>query len=109
MKSLWMLWVSILYSLITPSFFKLSTVVESRLRRKKSKGGTGVFQFAKTVEESVWEDEEQQKAIQVRLVQAKKNNRRYRHLVLTDFLFLNSINCLCWRNNPLQLRVSPVV
>ncbi|KAF5381221.1 hypothetical protein D9757_007846 [Collybiopsis confluens] len=42
-------------------------VVESGARRKKSRGGTGVFQFAKTVEESAWEDEEQQKAIQHQL------------------------------------------
>jgi len=42
-------------------------VVESGIRRKKSRGKTGVFQFAKTVEESVWEDEEQQKAIQHQL------------------------------------------
>ncbi|KAJ3813555.1 hypothetical protein EV368DRAFT_72115 [Lentinula lateritia] len=39
-------------------------VVESGARRKKSKGGTGVFQFAKTIEEGVWEDEEQKRAIQ---------------------------------------------
>ncbi|KAJ4481877.1 hypothetical protein J3R30DRAFT_2094562 [Lentinula aciculospora] len=42
-------------------------VVESAVRRKKSKGGAGVFQFAKTIEEGVWEDEEQQKAIQHQL------------------------------------------
>ncbi|KAJ3930954.1 MAG: hypothetical protein NXY57DRAFT_1009626, partial [Lentinula lateritia] len=39
-------------------------VVESGARRKKSKGGSGVFKFAKTIEEGVWEDEEQKKAIQ---------------------------------------------
>lgn len=43
----------------------LSLVVESGARRKKSKGGSGVFKFAKTIEEGVWEDEEQKKAIQV--------------------------------------------
>ncbi|KIK59268.1 hypothetical protein GYMLUDRAFT_85937 [Collybiopsis luxurians FD-317 M1] len=42
-------------------------VVESGARRKKSRGGTGVFQFARTVEEGAWEDEEQQKAIQHQL------------------------------------------
>ncbi|KAJ3999861.1 hypothetical protein F5050DRAFT_1709433 [Lentinula boryana] len=39
-------------------------VVESGARRKKPKGRNGVFQFAKTIEEGVWEDEEQKKAIQ---------------------------------------------
>ncbi|KAJ3864459.1 hypothetical protein EV359DRAFT_81422 [Lentinula novae-zelandiae] len=42
-------------------------VVESGARRKKSKGGSGVFKFAKTIEEGVWEDEEQKKAIQLQL------------------------------------------
>ncbi|KAF9462991.1 hypothetical protein BDZ94DRAFT_1298106 [Collybia nuda] len=39
-------------------------VVESRVRRKKSRGGIGVFQFAQTVEHDVWEDEQRQQAIQ---------------------------------------------
>ncbi|KAF8654619.1 hypothetical protein AX16_003530 [Volvariella volvacea WC 439] len=39
-------------------------VVESRERRKKSKGGLGVFQFAHTVEGGAWDDEKQQKVIQ---------------------------------------------
>ena len=38
-------------------------VVESRVRRKKSRG-VGVFQFAKTVEDGVWKDEESAKDIQ---------------------------------------------
>ncbi|KAJ3757310.1 hypothetical protein EV360DRAFT_95293 [Lentinula raphanica] len=42
-------------------------VVESGARRKKTKGQSGVFQFAKTVEEGVWEDAEQQKSIQHQL------------------------------------------
>jgi len=37
--------------------------VESRVRRKKSRG-VGVFQFAKTVEDGVWKDEESAKSIQ---------------------------------------------
>lgn len=44
----------------------MASVVESRVRRKKSRGGIGVFQFAQTVEHDVWEDERRQKAIQVR-------------------------------------------
>ncbi|RDB17900.1 RNA polymerase II nuclear localization protein IWR1 [Hypsizygus marmoreus] len=39
-------------------------VVESRVRRKKSRGGIGMFQFAKTVENDVWQDEKQAKDIQ---------------------------------------------
>ncbi|KAJ3785563.1 hypothetical protein GGU10DRAFT_427893 [Lentinula aff. detonsa] len=42
-------------------------VVESGARRKKPKGRNGVFQFARTIEEGVWEDEEQKKAIQHQL------------------------------------------
>ena len=42
-------------------------VVESIIRRKKSKGGVGVFQYAQTVENSVWDDEKSQKDIQVRI------------------------------------------
>ncbi|KAJ6620737.1 hypothetical protein B0H10DRAFT_2020339 [Mycena sp. CBHHK59/15] len=38
-------------------------VVESR-RRKKSRGGIGVFQFAQTVEHDAWEDEKRQRDIQ---------------------------------------------
>lgn len=45
--------------------FPLPPVVESRVRRKKSRGGIGVFQFAQTVENDAWEDEKRQKVIQV--------------------------------------------
>ncbi|KAF8195510.1 hypothetical protein BJ912DRAFT_923745 [Pholiota molesta] len=38
-------------------------VVESRIRRKKSRGGVGVFQYAQTVEDSAWDDATQ-KSIQ---------------------------------------------
>ena len=47
----------------------MTTVVESRVRRKKSRG-VGVFQFAKTVEDGVWKDEKWAKDIQVRLKSA---------------------------------------
>jgi hypothetical protein len=39
-------------------------VVESRVRRKKSKGGRDVFQFVRTVEETVWEDKQLQETLQ---------------------------------------------
>ncbi|KDR82625.1 hypothetical protein GALMADRAFT_238041 [Galerina marginata CBS 339.88] len=39
-------------------------VIESRVRRKKSRGGIGLFQYAQTVENDVWEDENRQKDIQ---------------------------------------------
>lgn len=39
-------------------------VVESRVRRKKSKGGCDVFQFVQTVEETVWEDKQLQETLQ---------------------------------------------
>ncbi|KAF8895310.1 hypothetical protein BD779DRAFT_1498770 [Infundibulicybe gibba] len=39
-------------------------VIESRVRRKKSRGGMGVFQFAQTVEHDAWQDEGRQKDIQ---------------------------------------------
>jgi hypothetical protein len=42
------------------------SVVESRVRRKKAKGGRDVFQFIQTVEETVWEDKKLQETLQVR-------------------------------------------
>ncbi|PSS37029.1 hypothetical protein PHLCEN_2v1068 [Hermanssonia centrifuga] len=51
------------------------TVVESRPRRKKSKGGLNVFQFAETVEHSAWDDERQKQDLESRistLARAKK-------------------------------------
>ncbi|THG97934.1 hypothetical protein EW026_g4175 [Hermanssonia centrifuga] len=50
-------------------------VVESRPRRKKSKGGLNVFQFAETVEHSAWDDERQKQDLESRistLARAKK-------------------------------------
>ncbi|KAF8909012.1 hypothetical protein CPB84DRAFT_1813251 [Gymnopilus junonius] len=41
-------------------------VVESRVRRKKSRGGVGMFQYAQTVENDAWDDAQRQKNIQVR-------------------------------------------
>lgn len=43
------------------------SVVDPGDRRKKSKGGTGIFQFAETVEEKAWTDEQEKKALQVRV------------------------------------------
>ena len=40
-------------------------VVDSRVRRKKSRGGVGVFQYAQTVEDDAWDDVQRQKDIQV--------------------------------------------
>ena len=45
------------------SFFLI--VVDSRVRRKKSRGGVGVFQYAQTVESDAWDDVQRQKDIQV--------------------------------------------
>jgi len=39
-------------------------VVESAVRRKKSRAGMDIFQFAQTVEDATWKDELRQKAIQ---------------------------------------------
>ncbi|PPQ67988.1 hypothetical protein CVT25_000468 [Psilocybe cyanescens] len=39
-------------------------VVESRVRRKKSRGGIGVFQYAQTVENDAWDDANRKKDIQ---------------------------------------------
>jgi hypothetical protein len=38
-------------------------VVDSRVRRKKSRGGAGVFRYAQTVENDVWDDVQRQKDI----------------------------------------------
>ncbi|KAF5355272.1 hypothetical protein D9758_006062 [Tetrapyrgos nigripes] len=42
-------------------------VIESGARRKKSRPSAGIFQFAQTIEEGVWEDGVQQKLIQDQL------------------------------------------
>ncbi|KAF8636003.1 hypothetical protein AX15_000164 [Amanita polypyramis BW_CC] len=39
-------------------------VVESRVRKKKTRGGLEVFQFAQTVEDEAWKDESQKRVIQ---------------------------------------------
>ncbi|KAG1880718.1 hypothetical protein C8R48DRAFT_172108 [Suillus tomentosus] len=39
-------------------------VVESRVRKKRSKGGRDVFQFVQTVEKTVWEDKKLQETLQ---------------------------------------------
>lgn len=50
---------------VTDSRFDRALVVESRARRKKSRGGVGIFQFAQTVEQDAWEDEQRRKDLQV--------------------------------------------
>lgn len=40
-------------------------VVESGARKKKSRGGLNIFQFAQTVEHDAWEDEQRRQALQV--------------------------------------------
>ncbi|KAI0685016.1 hypothetical protein BC835DRAFT_1386570 [Cytidiella melzeri] len=42
-------------------------VVEGRSRRKKTKGGMSVFQFAETVEQTAWQDERQKEDLQSRI------------------------------------------
>ncbi|KAI0643013.1 hypothetical protein C8Q79DRAFT_981200 [Trametes meyenii] len=42
-------------------------VVDSAPRRKRSRGGLNVFQYAGTVESETWNDEQQQKALEERL------------------------------------------
>jgi len=44
-------------------------VVDSRVRRKKSRGGVGVFQYAQTVENDAWDDVQRQKDIQAKISQ----------------------------------------
>jgi len=44
-------------------------VVDSRVRRKKSRGGVGVFQYAQTVENDAWDDVQRQKDIQAKITQ----------------------------------------
>jgi hypothetical protein len=43
----------------------MTLVVESRARRKKSRGGHDVFQYVQTVEETIWEDKKLQETLQV--------------------------------------------
>ncbi|KAG2034873.1 hypothetical protein BDR03DRAFT_1001347 [Suillus americanus] len=49
-------------------------VVESRVRRKKSKGGRDVFQFVRTVEETVWEDKQLQETLQNQISKLSQNH-----------------------------------
>ncbi|TFY72883.1 hypothetical protein EVG20_g151 [Dentipellis fragilis] len=42
-------------------------VVQSRIRRKKSRGGMNVFQFAETLEQDAWDDERATKELQDRI------------------------------------------
>ncbi|KAG1743235.1 uncharacterized protein EDB91DRAFT_236327 [Suillus paluster] len=49
-------------------------VVESRVRRKKSKGGRDVFQFVQTVEETVWEDKQLQVTLQNQISKLSQNH-----------------------------------
>ncbi|KAH0832230.1 hypothetical protein J3R83DRAFT_13201 [Lanmaoa asiatica] len=54
-------------------------VVESRLRRKKTRGGVDVFQFAQTVEPDAWEDSELRQNLQSqisRLTQDSNENTK---------------------------------
>lgn len=46
----------------------VTLVVESRVRKKRSKGGRDVFQFVQTVEKTVWEDKQLQETLQVSYV-----------------------------------------
>ncbi|EDR13317.1 uncharacterized protein LACBIDRAFT_309045 [Laccaria bicolor S238N-H82] len=55
-------------------------VVESRVRRKKSKGGIGVFQYAQTVEVDDWEDEHCQKDIQDQISKLARESREAKTL-----------------------------
>lgn len=47
-------------------FVFLYLVIESTTRRKKSRGGVGIFRFAQTVEHDAWDDEKRQRDIHVR-------------------------------------------
>jgi hypothetical protein len=49
-----------------PGIYHQIVVIDSRVRRKKSRGGVGVFQYADTVEDGAWKDAKSQREIQVR-------------------------------------------
>ncbi|GLB38275.1 putative transcription factor Iwr1 [Lyophyllum shimeji] len=59
-------------------------VVESRVRRKKSRPGIGVFKFAQTVESDVWEDEKRAKDIQDQISRLAKEEENQREAALTE-------------------------
>ncbi|KAG1749352.1 hypothetical protein EDB19DRAFT_1893655 [Suillus lakei] len=52
----------------------VTLVIESRVRRKKTKGGRDVFQFVQTVEETVWEDKQLQETIQNHISKLSQNH-----------------------------------
>jgi hypothetical protein len=54
------------YHILLSGIYHRLVVIDSRVRRKKSRGGVGVFQYADTVEDGVWKDAKSQKDIQVR-------------------------------------------
>ncbi|KAG2144188.1 uncharacterized protein EDB93DRAFT_549903 [Suillus bovinus] len=49
-------------------------VVESRVRKKRSKGGRDVFQFIQTVEETVWANKQLQETLQNQISKLSQNN-----------------------------------
>ncbi|KAI0316267.1 hypothetical protein OF83DRAFT_262772 [Amylostereum chailletii] len=60
-------------------------VIESRVRRKKSKGGVDLFQFATTVEQDAWSDAKRTRDLQDRISalareRAKKNEQEQQKL-----------------------------
>lgn len=61
-------------------------VVESRIRRKKSRGGVGVFQYAHTVEDGAWQDEKSQKDIQVSYLSLVCYSELYAHKPRIQYL-----------------------
>ncbi|KAG2758075.1 hypothetical protein P692DRAFT_20763166 [Suillus brevipes Sb2] len=48
-------------------------VVESRVRRKRPKGGRDVFQYVQTVEETVWKDKQLQETLQNQISKLSQN------------------------------------
>ena len=67
-RSRWTRSVSTHICLKTTSVLTASShaVVDAAPSRKKSRGGLNVFQYAGTVEEAAWNDEQQKKALEVR-------------------------------------------
>ncbi|TCD62096.1 hypothetical protein EIP91_007471 [Steccherinum ochraceum] len=51
-------------------------VVEGKARRKRSKGTLNVFQFAETVEEGAWNDEQRKKDIEARISSLARENKK---------------------------------
>ena len=70
---------------------ELPIVIESGIRRKKSRGPLDVFQFAQTVDDTTWKDESRRKAIQVSGICALNKHGRFEFVGSDNFVVARTV------------------